>query len=166
VKQINLSSIGITATINDDGKTIKLTDSVNGPMEIKNLSVYGINSAQKNPSSFFQVQPIDGSGNSIGTMQKLFDNNQLPSKQLDNVASTQVHISNNRGEIGARTNSLTRQTELLANRRLGVEKDVSDLKDADLAALVTNLQSMLTSMQASQQSFVKISQLNLFDYLR
>ena len=99
-------------------------------------------------------------------MQKLFDNNQLPSKQLDNVASTQVHISNNRGEIGARTNTLTRQTELLANRRLGVEKDVSDLKDADLAALVTNLQSMLTSMQASQQSFVKISQLNLFDYLR
>ena len=166
VKQINLSSTGVTATINDDGKTIKLTDSVNGPMEIKNLSVYGINSAQKNPSSFFQVQPIDGSGNSIGTMQKLFDNNQLPSKQLDNVASTQVHISNNRGEIGARTNSLTRQTELLANRRLGVEKDVSDLKDADLATLVTNLQSMLTSMQASQQSFVKISQLNLFDYLR
>ena len=52
------------------------------------------------------------------------------------------------------------------NRRLGVEKDVSDLKDADLAALVTNLQSKLTSMQASQQSFVKISQLNLFDYLR
>ena len=54
----------------------------------------------------------------------------------------------------------------MSNRRLGVEKDVSDLKDADLAALVTNLQSMLTSMQASQQSFVKISQLNLFDYLR
>ena len=82
------------------------------------------------------------------------------------MASTQVHIANNRGEIGARTNSLDRQVELLANRRLGVEKDVSDLKDADLAALVTNLQSMLTSMQASQQSFVKISQLNLFDYLR
>ena len=77
-----------------------------------------------------------------------------------------VHIANNIGEIGARTNSLERQVELLANRRLGVEKDVSDLKDADLAALVTNLQSMLTSMQASQQSFVKISQLNLFDYLR
>ena len=82
------------------------------------------------------------------------------------MASTQVHIANNIGEIGARTNSLERQVELLANRRLGVEKDVSDLKDADLAALVTNLQSMLTSMQASQQSFVKISQLNLFDYLR
>ena len=166
VRQINLSNTGVVATIMDDGKTIKLTDSVNGPMEINNLSVYGIETAQKDPSSFFKVQPTDGSGNNIGGVQKLYDNDQLPSKQLDNVASTQVHISNNRGEIGARTNSLERQVELLANRRLGVEKDVSDLKDADLAALVTNLQSMLTSMQASQQSFVKISQLNLFDYLR
>ena len=166
VRQINLGNTGVVATIMDDGKTIKLTDSVNGPMEIKNLSVYGIDTAQKDPSSFFNVQPTDGIGNNIGGVQKLYDNDQLPSKQLDNVASTQVHIANNRGEIGARTNSLERQVELLANRRLGVEKDVSDLKDADLAALVTNLQSMLTSMQASQQSFVKISQLNLFDYLR
>jgi flagellar hook-associated protein 3 FlgL len=166
VRQINLGNTGVVATIMDDGKTIKLTDSVNGPMEIKNLSVYGIDTAQKDPSSFFNVQPTDGIGNNIGGVQKLYDNDQLPSKQLDNVASTQVHIANNRGEIGARTNSLERQVELLANRRLNVEKDVSDLKDADLAALVTNLQSMLTSMQASQQSFVKISQLNLFDYLR
>ena len=166
VRQINLSSTGIVATIKEDGKTIKLTDSVNGPMEINNLSVFGVTTAQKDPSSYFLVQPTDGTGNNIGGVQKLYDNDQLPSKQLDNVASTQVHISNNRGEIGARTNSLDRQVELLANRRLGVEKDVSDLKDADLAALVTNLQSKLTSMQASQQSFVKISQLNLFDYLR
>jgi flagellin-like hook-associated protein FlgL len=55
---------------------------------------------------------------------------------------------------------------MLAQRRLAVEKDVSEIRDADIAELVTNLQSMLTSMQASQQSFVKISQLNLFDYLR
>jgi len=166
VKQINLSSTGITATINDDGKTIKLTDTTNGPIEIKNLSVYGINSAQKDPTSFFTVQPQDGAGNSIGKLQKLFDNNQLPSKQIDNIASTQVHISNNRGAVGARSNSLLRQTDLLADRRLAVEKDVGDINDADLAELVTNLQSMLTGMQASQQSFVKISQLNLFDYLR
>ncbi len=166
VRQINLGNTGVVATIMDDGKTIKLTDSVNGPMEINNLSVHGIETAQKDPTSFFNVQPTDGFGNKIGGVQKLYDNDQLPSKQLDNVAFTQVHIANNRGEIGARTNSLERQVELLANRRLGVEKDVSDLKDADLAELVTNLQSMLTSMQASQQSFVKISQLNLFDYLR
>ena len=166
VKQINLSSTGIKATVNADGKTITLTDNTNGPIEIKNLSVYGISSAQKDPTSYFTVQPKDGGGNNIGKIQNLFDNNQLPSKQIDNIFSSQVHISNNRGSIGARASSLLRQTDLLADRRLAVEKDVSDLQDADLAELVTNLQSMLTSMQASQQSFVKISQLNLFDYIR
>ena len=166
VKQINLSSTGVQASIEENGKTVKLTDAVNGPLEIKNLSIYGIDDAQKDPTSFFTIQPTDGSGNKIGGSQKLFDSNQLPAKQIDNIASTQIHISNNRGKIGARSNSLLRQGELLSNRRLGVEKDVSDLKDADLATLVTNLQSMLTTMQASQQSFVKISQLNLFDYLR
>ena len=115
---------------------------------------------------FFSVQPQDGTGNSIGKLQKLFDTNQLPTKQIDNILSTQVHIANNRGSVGARTNSLERQVDMLAQRRLAVEKDVSEIRDADLAELVTNLQSMLTSMQASQQSFVKISQLNLFDYLR
>ncbi len=166
VKQINDSNVGVTASINDDGQTITLTDTTNGPITIENLSVYGIDAAEKEPSSFFNVQPKDGSGNNIGRMQKLYDNNQLPSKQLDNIVSTQLHIANKIGEVGARTNSLIRQADLLANRRIAVEKDVSELKDADLAALVTNLQSMLTSMQASQQSFVKISQLNLFDYLR
>ena len=47
MRQINLSNTGVVATIMDDGKTIKLTDSVNGPMEINNLSVYGIGTAQK-----------------------------------------------------------------------------------------------------------------------
>ena len=166
VKQINISSTGVTASINEDGKTITLKDTTNGPIEIKNLSIYGIESAQKEPSSFFYIQPKDGAGNNIGTNQKLYDNNQLPSKQIDNIAATQVHIANNRGSVGARTNSLLRQSEFLVERRSAIEKDVSKINDADLAALVTNLQSMLTSMQASQQSFVKISQLNLFDYLR
>ena len=166
VDQINLSGAGVLASINADGKTITLSDTTNGPIKIENLSIYGINSAQKEPTSFFNVQPIDGAGNNIGKTQKLYDNNQLPSKQIDNVQSTQLHIANRIGEVGARTNSLTRQSDSLANRRLAVERDVSELKEADLAALVTNLQSKLTSMQASQQSFVKISQLNLFDYLR
>ena len=47
-----------------------------------------------------------------------------------------------------------------------VKKDLSDLQDADLAALVTDLKAQLTGLQASQQAFVKISDLNLFNYLK
>ena len=37
--------------------------------------------------------------------------------------------------------------------------------DADLAELVTDLQSKLTSQEASQKAFINITKLNLFDYI-
>ena len=49
---------------------------------------------------------------------------------------------------------------------MAVQKDLSEIEDADLAKLVTDLKSQLTGLQASQQAFVKISDLNLFNYLK
>ena len=49
---------------------------------------------------------------------------------------------------------------------MAIQKDISNLADADLAKLVTEMQSMMTSLQASQQAFVKISNLNLFEFIR
>ena len=55
---------------------------------------------------------------------------------------------------------------LVRFRKNAVEKDISDVSDADLAELVTTLQSQITGLQASQQAFVKISDLNLFQFIR
>ena len=60
---------------------------------------------------------------------------------------------------------LVRQNENLTARDIAI-KGFSDLQDADLAALVTDLKAQLTGLQASQQAFVKISDLNLFNYLK
>ena len=38
-----------------------------------------------------------------------------------------------------------------------INQDVSELQDADLATLVTSLQSQLTSQEASQKAFINIS---------
>ncbi len=168
VDKINLFVVntGVTASLKSDGKTILLSDSKNGPLEIKNLSVFGVDRAEKTPKSYIEVSTKDAIGNFLAKNQTLYDDNQRPAKQLDKIVNAQSHISNNRGIVGARVNSLQRQSDLLIERQNAVEKDVSDLSDADLSNLVTNLQSMMTSMQASQQAFVKVSQLNLFDYIR
>ena len=137
-------------------------DGQMNPLEIKNLSVYGVERAEETPKSFIEVKTKDAAGNFLSKNQILYDDNQRPAKQLDKIVNAQSHISNKRGAVGARVNSLERQSELLIERQNAVEKDVSDLSEADLSTLVTNLQSMLTSMQASQQAFVKVSQLNLF----
>ena len=62
-------------------------------------------------------------------------------------------------------NSVERQEEIMIERKVLVEKDVSELADADLSELVTELQSLMTSQEASQKAFVRISRLNLFDMI-
>ena len=62
-------------------------------------------------------------------------------------------------------NSSERLRDMLEERKILISKDISDLEDADLAELVTDLQSKLTSQEASQKAFINITKLNLFDYI-
>ncbi len=167
IKAINNANIGITASQSSNNpKKIKLDSSQQGEIEIKNLEIPYIKTAQKVPTSFITFDPLDASGNKVGHSQTMYDNDQLTSAQLNNIADTQVHIANFRGEVGAKLNLLVRQNENLTARDIAIKKDLSDLQDADLAALVTDLKAQLTGLQASQQAFVKISDLNLFNYLK
>ena len=163
VTAINSSGLSITASLSDN--VITLEDTKNGPIIIKDLQVEGIDKSEKEPKSFLTFDAIDGSGNSLGVPQVLYDKNQTIQNRLDDISSVLEHIANQKAIIGARTNSLDRQRELIAQRTIAVEKDMSDISDADLAALVTELQGQITGLQASQQSFVKISNLSLFQFL-
>jgi flagellar hook-associated protein 3 FlgL len=164
VSAINSSGLNITATLS--GSTITLVDSKNGPIKINNIQVEGINRSEKTPKTFFTFDPVDGSGNSLGNPQIMYDKDQTIENRLDDIQSVQEHIANQKAIVGARTNSLDRQKELLAQRNIQISEDMSKISDADLAALVTDLQGQITGLQASQQAFVKISNLSLFQFLR
>ena len=167
IRAINNANIGITASQSTtDPKKIKLDSSQQGIIEIKNLEIPNIKTAQKVPTSFFTFTPLDASGNSVGEDQYLYDTDQLTTSQLNNIQSSQVHIANFRGQVGAKLNLLERQYQNLNERDIAIKKDLTDLEDADLAKLVTDLKSQLTGLQASQQAFVKISDLSLFNYLK
>tara|TARA_B100001027_G_scaffold216127_1_gene191639 strand:- start:1178 stop:1993 length:816 start_codon:yes stop_codon:yes gene_type:complete len=167
IKAINNANIGITASQSvTNPKKIKLDGSQQGIIEIKNLEIPNIKTAQKVPTSFFTFTPLDASGNSVGEDQYLYDTDQLTTSQLNNIQSSQVHIANFRGQVGAKLNLLERQYQNLNERDIAIKKDLTDLEDADLAKLVTDLKSQLTGLQASQQAFVKISDLSLFNYLK
>ncbi len=163
VSAINSSGLNINASLSDD--TITLEDTKNGPITIKDLQIEGIEKAEKEPKSFITFDAIDGAGNSLGVPQVLYDKNQTIQNRLDDITKVQEHIANQKAIIGARTNSLDRQKELIAQRSIAVQKDMSKISDADLAALVTELQGQITGLQASQQAFVKISNLSLFQFL-
>jgi flagellar hook-associated protein 3 FlgL len=76
------------------------------------------------------------------------------------------HFSIAQARVGAELNKLDNQKVLTERRILLMDENLSNLEDADLAALVTELQSKIVSRDAAQQSFVQIGQQSLFDYIR
>tara|TARA_B100000003_G_scaffold94152_1_gene84474 strand:- start:2672 stop:3955 length:1284 start_codon:yes stop_codon:yes gene_type:complete len=162
---INAADLDITATLEDSNKTLKLVNNFGYDIEMGSVQIPDIDKSQKSPTSFFNFQPVDSSSNPLGNSQTIYDFDQTIASRLDELVVIQNHLANQRAKVGARLNSVERQQDIMNERKILVEKDVSELADADLSQLVTELQSMMTSQQASQKAFVRISQLNLFDMI-
>ncbi|MEE2695422.1 MAG: flagellar hook-associated protein FlgL [Pseudomonadota bacterium] len=162
---INAANLDITATLEDSNKTLKLVSNFGYDIEFSNLQIQGIDKAQDTPTSFFTFQPVDAAGNKTANEQTIYDKDQTIASRLDEIVTIQSHVSNQRAKVGARMNSAERLKDVLQERKILVSQDVSDLEDADLASLVTSLQSQLTSQEASQKAFINIAKLNLFDFL-
>ena len=162
---INAADLDITASLEDSNTTLKLTNQYSYDIEMSNVQIPGITKSQTDPTSFFTFQPVDASGNSLGNSQTIYDFDQTIASRLDEMMTIQNHLSNQRAKVGARINSANRQTDIMRERHLLINKDISKLADADLAELVTQLQSQITSQEATQKAFVRISQLNLFDHI-
>ena len=69
-------------------------------------------------------------------------------------------------DLGGRMNTVDSQRDILADTKLRYQELLSNAEDLDYATAVTKLSAQILSLEAAQASFAKISQLNLFDYLR
>ena len=69
-------------------------------------------------------------------------------------------------DLGSRMNTVDGQRDILADTKLRYQDLLSNAEDLDYATAVTRLSSQILSLEAAQASFAKISQLNLFNYLR
>ena len=70
-----------------------------------------------------------------------------------------------RARVGARLNEIESLGSLNDSLSLQYQQSLSDLQDLDYAKAITDLTRNQTDLQAAQQSFIKISQLSLFNYL-
>lgn len=84
---------------------------------------------------------------------------------LTNLNNTITQISSVHGEVGARLNTLESAKDLNLDTVLFTEKVLADLEGLDIAEASTRLQMESLVLSAAQQSFVKVSQLALFNYL-
>jgi flagellar hook-associated protein 3 FlgL len=168
VDAINAASAdtGITATLASDGKTIALLDQMNGLIRVTDVQIEGFNEAADQITSYVNFTGRDGGGNAVGRTMKLTDQDQLVASSVGHIQSAIDNFSLQRAHVGAQLSKGATQSDILEARKLAVDRDVSRLGEADLAELITSLQSQMTNLNAAQAAFAKIGQQSLFDFLR
>ena len=85
---------------------------------------------------------------------------------LKNINSAIEHVSLQQAKLGAKIKAADTQIDIINNLRTTVIEDVSELEDADLAEVVTELKQLLLNKDAAQQVYAKLNQQTLFDFIR
>jgi len=74
-------------------------------------------------------------------------------------------FSTARAEVGASSRRAQENETASQDILLTLEENVSDIRDADLASLLTQLEFLMTNKEAAQATFTRITSKSLFDFL-
>ena len=102
--------------------------------------------------------PVDGPENQALVLNALSTANRKITNAHDNVLTV-------RSSVGSRLQELDVLAVTADNRTLYDKSYLSDLQDLDYSSAIAEFYQRQTALQASQQTFVKIQQLSLFNYL-
>ena len=163
VSAINESGTGLTATDNGDGTlSIAKTDSSSSAdVSIEAISIEGYDLAHRLPKHYIEV--LDDSDDVI---VKLSDENQALSKQGSAIGSLVEHFALSRTILGARINNADAQKTVLTDRSVAIKTEISDLRDADIETLITELQTIMVTRDAARQTYSTINSQSLFDFIK
>ena len=102
--------------------------------------------------------PMDGPKNQALVLNALSTANRKLTNAHDNVLAV-------RASVGSRLQELDALAVVADNRTLFDKSHLSDLQDLDYSSAIAEFYQRQTALQASQQTFVKIQQISLFNYL-
>jgi len=116
-------------------------------------------SGQKSARDFFGVMDdlIAGVSNSDRAAM------QRGVGEMDNLLNG---VSLARANIGTDLNVVEQQTQAIDETKLTLKTTLSNVEDLDMAEAITKMNKQMLSLEASQSSFAKITQLNLFNYIK
>ncbi|WP_462379136.1 flagellar hook-associated protein FlgL [Pseudomonas sp. Marseille-QA0892] len=100
-----------------------------------------------------------------GTTEGVFAMRDKAAIALTSLDTAYTRVDGVRGSIGARLNTIESTETFIGDVSLVNKSVQSDLEDLDYAEALSRLAMQSTLLQATQQSYVKISGLSLFNYL-
>ena len=158
VSQINSlsASTGISASI-VEGNKIRLQGSVDS------LHLTGLVVSDYDPSKSFIGVIKDTSSSTV--VEKIAENrlqNGTISTKINDIFD---NFATARAEVGASSRRAQENETAAQDILLTIEEDVSDIREADLASLLTQLEFLMTNKEAAQATFTRITSKSLFDFL-
>ena len=160
------ANTGISATLDSSTGRITLTETQSRQIKLDNIQIEGVDFSSSTVKSYVDFNTLSGDGTVVGTYRRLTDVDQLISSSVTDVQKATDHLSQQRAFLGAQINKSELQRDALDQRIMATSEKISDIDTADMAALVTRLQSLLLQKDAAQQAYAKIGQNSLFDYLK
>lgn len=100
---------------------------------------------------------------SISDRSKLTGGLSVANANIDHALD---HVLTVRAETGASLKEIDSLDSLGEDLNIQYAQTLSDLQDLDYVSAITELMKQQTALQASQQSFMKVTSLSLFDFLR
>ncbi len=178
-----LSNLGLTASatglVSANGMNISLQGGNAALQSAMGLATTtGVASTNGQPGDSFFVASTDKQG-LLTTLSRFSDAmknvkdtpeskavlSEIVAKTITNIANSITNIVAVQGEVGARQNTLESSRDLNLDVKLFVDAELKSLQDLDYAEATIRLTMETLVLNASQQSFAKVSQLSLFNYL-
>jgi len=169
------SRVGKQAFATDEnGKLVYQGDQTVSATGVGDQSAVDINRSGTNP--FDKIVRVDASNKKegVGFFQVIDDlsvalqanDTGTIKRAVGEIGTLQQGLSDSLASIGAATNKIDNQASLAEENVLRMKSTLSQVEDTDYTQAITNMNKDMLALQAAQSSFAKISQLNLFDYIK
>jgi flagellar hook-associated protein 3 FlgL len=131
------------------------------------MTLTGTPAAGDNYSLSTVASTFDVIGNFVSALNSGNDkvNRFAVTQTIAGMDASQESISQVRSGVGSRMVEVETQQNINGDLDLQYAETLSRLQDADYAEVVSNLTQQQTYLQAAQQSFMRVSNLSLFNYL-
>ena len=146
---------GLTANFNGNNELV-LTGNIN-ELKISEFEYKG--DAVVDPS-IQVVNPSDG------TIKENIAEKDLQSEIIrSKITDAFEHFATKRSEVSAAARRAQSAEVSAQDILLVLEEDISEIKDADLATILTQLEFLMTQKDAAQATFTRVTSKSLFDFL-
>ena len=157
VENINsyTADTGLTASLLGDNQ-ILLEGDVN-TLKLSNFTYYGDN--LEKPS----IEILSEKDGAI--LQNISENALKSSNITERITDVFEHFASKRAEVSANSRRAQDSEVALQDLMITLEEDKSEIRDADLASIITQLEFLMTQKDAAQATFTRITGKTLFDLI-